>query len=90
MREAASGILVLIMLVPVPFLSPHLVAQQQGIHVPYLEELSSIPGWGRSPGGGNGNLLQYSCLKNPMDRGAWWAIVKRSDITEHTQRNTHT
>ena len=52
MREAASGILVLMMLVPVPFLSPHLVAQQQGIHVPYLEDLSSIPGWGRSPGDG--------------------------------------
>ena len=31
---------------------------------------SSIPGWGRSPGGGHGNLLQYSCLENPMDRGA--------------------
>ena len=35
----------------------------------------SIPGSGRSPGEGNGNLLQYSCLKNPMDRGAWWATV---------------
>ena len=35
----------------------------------------SIPGFGRSPGGGNGNLLQYSCLENPMDRGAWQAIV---------------
>ena len=34
-----------------------------------------IPGLGRSPGEGNGNLLQYSCLGNPMDRGAWWAIV---------------
>ena len=34
-----------------------------------------IPGSGRSPGEGNGNLLQYSCLGNPMDRGAWWAIV---------------
>jgi len=34
-----------------------------------------IPGSGRSPGGGNDNLLQYSCLENPMDRGAWWAIV---------------
>ena len=33
----------------------------------------SIPGSGRSPGGGHGNLLQYSCLENPMDRGAWWA-----------------
>ena len=34
-----------------------------------------IPGSGRSPGEGNGNLLQYSCLENPMDREAWWAIV---------------
>ena len=33
-----------------------------------------IPGWGRSPGGGHGNLLQYSYLENPMDREAWWAI----------------
>ena len=35
----------------------------------------SIPGLGRSPGGGHGNPLQYSCLENPMDRGAWWATV---------------
>ena len=35
----------------------------------------SIPGLGRSPGEGKGNPLQYSCLKNFMDRGAWWAIV---------------
>ena len=35
----------------------------------------SIPGWGRSPGEGNGNPLQYSCLGNPMDRGAKWATV---------------
>ena len=35
----------------------------------------SIPGLGRSPGEGNGNPLQYSCLENPMDRGAWWAAV---------------
>ena len=34
-----------------------------------------IPGLGRSPGKGNGNLLQYSCLENPMDTGAWWAAV---------------
>ena len=37
-------------------------------------ELGSIPGLGRS-GEGNGNPLQYSCLENPMDRGAWWATV---------------
>ena len=35
-----------------------------------------IPGLGRPPGGGNGNLSQYSCLKNPVDRGAWWATVQ--------------
>ena len=34
-----------------------------------------IPGWGRSPGEGNGNPLQYSCLESPMDRGAWEATV---------------
>ena len=45
----------------------------------------SIPGSERSPGGGNGNPLQYSCLENPTDRGAWWATVhgvtKESDMT---------
>ena len=40
-----------------------------------VREVGSIPGWGSSSRGGNGNLLQYSCLENPMDRGAWWAIV---------------
>ena len=38
-------------------------------------DLGSIPGWGRSPGEGNGNPLQYSCLENPMDRRAWWAVI---------------
>ena len=37
----------------------------------------SKPGSGRSPGEGNGNPLKYSCLENPMERGAWWAIVHR-------------
>ena len=37
----------------------------------------SIPGSGRSYGGGHGNPLAYSCLENPMDRGAWWAMVHR-------------
>ena len=40
-----------------------------------VKDTSSIPGWGRAPGNGNGNLLQYYCLENPMDRGAWWATV---------------
>ena len=38
-------------------------------------DLGSIPSLERSLGEGNGNLLQYSCLENPMDRGAWWATV---------------
>ena len=38
-------------------------------------DLGSIPGLGRSPGEGNGNPLQYSCLENPMDGGSWWAAV---------------
>ena len=40
-----------------------------------IRDASSIPVSGRSPGGGHSNLLQYSCLENPMDRGAWWATV---------------
>ena len=40
-------------------------------------DVGSIPGLGVSPGGGNSNPLQYSCLKNPTDRGAWWATVQR-------------
>ena len=38
-------------------------------------DVGLIPGLGRSPGEGNGKPLQYSCLKNPMDRGAWWTTV---------------
>ena len=48
-----------------------------------------VPGWGRSPGVGNGNLLQYSCLENPMDRGSWcstvWGMTEESDTTQHTR-----
>ena len=49
-------------------------------------DMGLIPGSGRSPGVGNGNPLQYSCLKTSMDRRAWWAIVhgvtEESNITE--------
>ena len=44
-------------------------------HAGDIRDPGSIPGWGRSPGGGNGHPLQYSCLENPTDRGAWWATV---------------
>ena len=40
-----------------------------------IRHLGMIPGSGKFPGGGNGNPLQYSCLGNLMDRGAWWATV---------------
>ena len=46
-------------------------------------DLGSIPGSGRSPGEGNGKPLQYSCLQNPMDRGAWWTTVHRSQRVGH-------
>ena len=53
-------------------------------------DLGSIPESGRSPGEGNGYPLQYSCLGNPMDKGAWYAIVlgvtKESDITATKQQ----
>ena len=42
-----------------------------------IRDAGSIPGSLKSPGGGLGNALQYSCLENPMDRGAWWATIHR-------------
>ena len=45
-----------------------------------LRDSGSIPGLGRSPGGGHGNPLQYSCLENLKDRGTWWAIVPRVTV----------
>ena len=49
-----------------------------------LRHVGLIPGSGRFPGGEHGNPLQYSCLKNPMDRGAWQVVVHRveRDMTE--------
>ena len=41
-----------------------------------VRDMGSILALGRSPGVGNSNPLQYSCLENPMDRGAWWAMVR--------------
>ena len=51
-------------------------------------DVGSVLGSGRSPGGGNGKSLLYSCLENPMDRGAWWGYnpwgLKEWDTTEHS------
>ena len=61
------------------------VAQWQRVYLP-VQDMNVGYRLGRSPGEGNGNPLQYSCLGNPMDRGAWWATVlgggKESDTTE--------
>ena len=57
--------------------APHvaLVVKNLPASVGDVRDPGSVPGSGRSPGGGHGNSLQYSCLENPMDRGAWWATV---------------
>ena len=53
--------------------------------------MGSIPGLQRSPGGGHGNPLQYSCLENPVDRGAWRAAVRRVTESHMPERlSTHT
>ena len=51
-------------------------------------DLGLIPGLGRSPGGGNGNPLQYSCLGNPTDRGAWWTTVHGFTMSPDTTEAT--
>ena len=70
-----------------------LAVQWLGLGTFTMEDLGSIPGSGRSPGGGHGNPLQYSCLENPMDRGAWRATVhgaKRSQIQLSSRAHRHT
>ena len=49
-----------------------------------VRDVSSITGLERAPGGQHGNSLQYSCLENPMDRGAWWATVHRAGESDTT------
>ena len=53
-----------------------------------VRDVGSIPGLGKSPGGGHGNPLEYSCLENPIDRGAWRATVH--GVAESQTQNTHT
>ena len=48
-----------------------------------IRDADSIPGSGRSPGAGNHNPIQYSCLENPKDRGAWWATVHEVTRVKH-------
>ena len=57
-----------------------------------MRDAGSIPGSGRSSGEGNGSLIQYSCLENSMDKGAWWATVHSvaKSWTQLKQLSTHT
>ena len=61
-----------------------LVIKNPPANVEAARDLGSVSGSGRSPGGGNGNLLQYSSLGNSMNKGAWWATVHRA-TENHTQ-----
>ena len=64
-----------------------LVVKSPPVNAGDIRDVGSTPGWGRSPGAENGYPLQYSCLENPMDRGAWWATVHgvaELDTTEVT------
>ena len=60
-----------------------LVVKKQSANAGDVRDVGSIPGLGRSPGGGHGNPLQYSCLENPMDREAW-------RVTVHGVAQSHT
>ena len=57
--------------------SSGLVGREFGYNAGDIGDASSIPGLGTSPGEGSGNVLKCPCPKNPMGRGAWWAIVQR-------------
>ena len=52
-----------------------LVVKNPPVNAGDIRDVGSLPGSGRSPGEGHSNPLQYSCLENPTDRGAWWATV---------------
>ena len=72
-----------------------LVAKNLPANVGDVRDAGSVPGLGRSPRGGHGNPLQYSCLENAMDRGAWEATVhgvakSQAQLSTHTHTHTHT
>ena len=67
-----------------------LVVKNQSANAGDMRGAVSVPELGRCPGGGHGNPLQYSCLENPIDRGAWQATVhERACMHTHTHTHTH-
>ena len=72
-----------------------LVVENRPANAGDIRDVGSIPGLGRSPKEGNGNPLQYSCLENSMDRGAWWATAhgvtkSQARLSTHTHTDTYT
>ena len=63
------------------------VIRNPPVNAKYARDTGSIPGLGRSPGLGNGNPIQYSCLKNPMERRSWWATVHRNSLVTQMVKN---
>ena len=74
----------------VPIFAWSLVVKSLPARVGDVRDMGLIPRLGRSPGKGHGNPLQYSCLENPMDRGAWWATVRRIAELDTTEATWHT
>ena len=73
--EAFSGLNICVLPISLRASQVVLVVKNLPANVGEIRDVGWIPGLGRSPGEGNGNPLQYSCLDNPMDRGNWQAIV---------------
>ena len=71
-----------------------MVVKNPPANVGDARDVGSLSGLGRFPGGGKGSPLQYSCLENSMNKGAWWATVYRDseklDMTERLSSHTHT
>ena len=67
-----------------------LVVKNLSANAEGARNVDSVPGLGRSPGGGNGNPLQYSCLENRKDRGAWWATVHEVAKSWHDSAHVYT
>ena len=70
------------------------VVKNMSVNAKDIRDMGSIPGLGRSPRGGHGNPLQYSCLGNPTDREGWQATVhgvakNQTGLSTHTHRDTH-